>query len=40
MSLVITYDSAELRDMILGTGMIDGMEAGYRRLESEVLSAS
>ena len=38
MTLVITYDSAELRDMILGTGMVDGMEAGYRRLESEILS--
>ncbi|UVE96680.1 SRPBCC family protein [Dietzia sp. B32] len=38
MTLVITYDSAELRDMILGTGMVDGMETGYRRLESEVLT--
>ena len=38
MTLVITYDSAELRDMILGTGMVDGMEAGYRRLEAEVLT--
>lgn len=40
MTLVITYDTAELRDMILGTGMVDGMEAGYRRLEAEVLTRS
>ncbi|MDX2356229.1 SRPBCC family protein [Dietzia sp. PP-33] len=38
MSLVITYANKEMRDAILGTGMTDGMEAGYRRLESEVLS--
>lgn len=38
LTLVITYASAELREMILGTGMVDGMETGYRRLESEVLS--
>ncbi|MBB1025138.1 MULTISPECIES: SRPBCC family protein [unclassified Dietzia] len=38
MTLVITYDSAELRDIILGTGMVEGMEAGYRRLETEVLA--
>ncbi|WP_061228957.1 SRPBCC family protein [Dietzia cinnamea] len=40
LTLVITYASAELREMILGTGMVDGMEVGYRRLESEVLSAA
>ncbi|MEV8223137.1 SRPBCC family protein [Dietzia maris] len=39
MTLVITYDSAELRETILGTGMVDGMEAGYRRLEAEVLTS-
>ncbi|EYT56416.1 ATPase [Dietzia sp. UCD-THP] len=39
LTLVITYASAELRDLILGTGMVDGMEAGYRRLETELLSA-
>ena len=36
-SLVITYDSREQRDAILGTGMTDGMEAGYARLEQQVL---
>jgi uncharacterized protein YndB with AHSA1/START domain len=33
LSLLITYPSKELRDMILGTGMTTGMEAGYARLE-------
>lgn len=37
--LVITYESRELRDMILGTGMADGMEISYARMESEVLGA-
>lgn len=37
LSLVITYPSKELRDMILGTGMTTGMETSYARLESEVL---
>lgn len=37
-STVITYPSVELRDMIIGTGMVDGMERSYQRLESEVLS--
>ncbi|MCU0646761.1 MAG: SRPBCC domain-containing protein [Gemmatimonadaceae bacterium] len=40
LSLVITYPSKELRDMILGTGMTGGMEASYARLEREVLAAS
>jgi uncharacterized protein YndB with AHSA1/START domain len=39
LSLVITYPSKELRDMILGTGMTAGMEASYARLEREVLAA-
>lgn len=39
LSLVITYPSAEVRDAILGTGMTDGMEASYTRLESQVLAA-
>lgn len=39
LTLVITYPSVELRDMILGTGMTDGMERSYERLESDVLSA-
>ena len=29
----IEYPSKELRDMILGTGMVDGMEASFARLE-------
>lgn len=29
----IEYPSKELRDQILGTGMVDGMEASYARLE-------
>jgi uncharacterized protein YndB with AHSA1/START domain len=32
-SLTIEYPSKELRDMILGTGMVDGMETSYARLE-------
>jgi uncharacterized protein YndB with AHSA1/START domain len=39
LSLVVTYPSRELRDMILGTGMTTGMEASYARLEREVLAA-
>jgi uncharacterized protein YndB with AHSA1/START domain len=39
MSILITYPSKELRDMILGTGMTKGMEASYVRLEREVLAA-
>jgi uncharacterized protein YndB with AHSA1/START domain len=39
-SIVISYPTPELRDMILATGMTNGMEASYRRLESEVLAPS
>jgi uncharacterized protein YndB with AHSA1/START domain len=39
LSLLITYPSQELRDTILGTGMTDGMEASYARLERVVLAA-
>jgi uncharacterized protein YndB with AHSA1/START domain len=39
LSLLITYPSKELRDMILGTGMTAGMEQSYARLEREVLAA-
>jgi uncharacterized protein YndB with AHSA1/START domain len=38
LSIVITYPSAEVRDMVLGTGMTDGMETSYVRLESAVLA--
>lgn len=33
----ISYPSKEMRDMILGTGMVEGMEACYARLEEQVL---
>lgn len=36
LSLLITYPSKELRDMILGTGMTTGMETSYARLEREI----
>ncbi|BAH37849.1 hypothetical protein GAU_0807 [Gemmatimonas aurantiaca T-27] len=39
MSLVITYPTKELRDMILGTGMTTGMETSYARLESVLKAA-
>lgn len=35
-ALTITYPSRELRDTILGTRMVDGMEASYARLERVV----
>jgi uncharacterized protein YndB with AHSA1/START domain len=34
MSVVITYPSAEVRDMVLATGMTEGMEFSYARLEA------
>lgn len=37
LTYVITYPSVELRDQILGTGMVGGMELSYARLEREVL---
>ncbi len=33
----ITYPTKELRDMILATGMVDGMEVSYARLQAELL---
>lgn len=39
LTLVITYPSSEVRDMVLGTGMTDGMERSYQRLEEDVLAA-
>lgn len=38
-SLVITYPDAATREMILATGMTDGMESSFARLESTVLVA-
>jgi uncharacterized protein YndB with AHSA1/START domain len=40
LTLVITYPSAEIRDMVLGTGMTDGMEISDTRLETDVLAAA
>jgi uncharacterized protein YndB with AHSA1/START domain len=39
MSVLCTYPSKEIRDMVLGTRMTTGMEASYARLEREVLAA-
>ncbi len=36
-SYLITYPSLELRDTILATGMTDGMESSYARMEAVVL---
>lgn len=38
LTLFIEYPDAATRDMILATGMADGMEASYARLESLVLT--
>lgn len=40
LSILITYPSAEVRDIVLATGMVDGMETSYARLESEVLQSA
>lgn len=34
LSILITYPTTELRDQVLATGMVDGMETSYARLES------
>jgi uncharacterized protein YndB with AHSA1/START domain len=39
LTLLITYPDAATREMILATGMVDGMETSYARLENEVLAA-
>ena len=36
LAIVVSYPSAEVRDMVLATGMTNGMEASYARLESEL----
>ncbi len=38
LTIVMTYPNKEMRDMILGTGMVGGMEQSYVRLEREVLA--
>lgn len=40
LTLVVTYPSLEVRDMVLGTGIVRGMEQSYARLEDEVLEAA
>lgn len=40
LSLVIIYPNAEIRDMVLGTGMTEGMEQSYARLEREVFAGA
>lgn len=37
-TLHITYPDAEVRDQVLETGMADGLETSYARLEQEVLA--
>lgn len=38
LSILITYPNTEMRDTILATGMTDGMETSYHRLETKVLA--
>ena len=38
LTLLITYPNLELRDIVLATGMTDGMETSYARLESVLAS--
>lgn len=38
LALVITYPDAHTRDLVLGTGMVGGMETSYARLERTVLA--
>ncbi|MGA7272590.1 MAG: SRPBCC family protein [Acidimicrobiia bacterium] len=40
LNLVITYPDAATRDMVLATGMTDGMETSYARMETDVLATS
>ena len=40
LTIVVTYPNREVRDMVLGTGMVGGMEQSYARLEREVLQAA
>ncbi|MBN9183771.1 MAG: ATPase, partial [Microbacterium sp.] len=37
-TLVIEYPDQQTRDMVLATGMTDGMEASYARLEGVLVS--
>jgi uncharacterized protein YndB with AHSA1/START domain len=40
MTLLVTYPDRTQRDMVLATGMTDGMEASYQRLERELLTSA
>lgn len=40
LTILITYPNAEIREMVISTGMVEGMEVGYARLEREVLTAA
>lgn len=40
LQLIIEYPDKDTRDMILATGMVDGMESSYARLEREVISVA
>lgn len=37
LAYIITYPDKQTREMVLATGMVDGMEGSFARLESEVL---
>lgn len=37
--VVVTYPDAQTRDAVLGTGMVEGMEQSYARLETDVLDS-
>lgn len=37
LAIVVTYPSRELRDEIIATGMVDGMEASFARLEASLV---
>jgi uncharacterized protein YndB with AHSA1/START domain len=37
-TVVVTYPSRELRDQILATGMVDGMETSYARLDRQLVA--
>jgi len=39
LTLLIEYPDAATRDIVLATGMVDGMETSYERLEREVLAS-
>lgn len=40
LTLLITYATEEQRDAVLATGMTDGMETSYARLETELLTTA